>query len=150
MRDLTETYSGRQYPLCAVIDFDYSTFTKDEVTKVFALPAGAVIVSYALQVRTAWNNTTPTLTVGRYSLGPADPNSFLDDVSLGTGDETFQGSLYDAGTEANLDASDANHVDVPNDSIAVLYKAAAGTATAGAATLIVEYVVRGRDQENQG
>jgi hypothetical protein len=150
MLDSTANYSGRQYELCAVIDFDFSTFVEDEVTQVFALPSGAVITAVVLQVRTAWDNTTPTFNVGRYIASPTDPDDFIDGVALGTGDETFQVSVYDAATEAAMDAGDVNHVDVPNDSIAVLYAAASGAATAGAATLLVKYVVRGRDQENQG
>lgn len=149
-RDLTANNSGRQTELVAVLDFDYSLLTAAEVTKLFKLPAGAVLTAVVLQVRTAWDDTTPTLAVGRYIASPTDPDDFLDDVSLGTGDETFQVSVYDAGTEAAMDAGDVNHVDVPADSIAVLYKSGGGTATTGAATLIVKYVVRGRDIENQG
>lgn len=149
-RDLTANNSGRQTELVAVLDFDYSLLTAAEVTKLFKLPAGAVLTAVVLQVRTAWDDTTPTLAVGRYIGSPTDPDDFLDDVSLAAGDETFQVSVYDAGTEAAMDAGDVNHVDVPADSIAVLYKSAGGTATTGAATLIVKYVVRGRDIENQG
>ena len=149
MADVTATYANRQFPLTAVVEFDYSTFTEDQVDQVIALPAGAIITDVILQVKTAWNSTTPTFNVGLFSVTPADPDDFLDGVSLGTGDSTFQTSVRSADEEAALDASDLNHI-TNGDEIAVLYAAAGGTATAGAATLIVEYVVGGRSNENQG
>lgn len=147
--DVSATYSGRQYPLAIVIDFSYATFTKDTAYKVAKLPAGAVITDVILQVRTAWDNTTPVFNVGLNSVTPNDPDDFLDAVSLAAGDETHQVSIGDAGTEAALDASDLNHI-TNADYISVLHTAASGTPTTGAATLIVQYVVRGRDQENAG
>lgn len=149
MADVTATYANRQYPLAAVIEFDFSTFTEDQVDQVIALPAGAIITDVILQVKTAWDNTTPTFNVGLFSDSETDPDTFLDGVSLAAGDETFQVSLRSADEEAALDLTEFNHI-TEADEIAILYAAASGTATAGAATLIVEYVIGGRSQENQG
>ena len=149
MADVTATYAARQTPLSAVVEFTFATFTEDQVDQVIKLPAGAIITDVILQVKTAWDNTTPTFNVGLFSNTPTDPDDFLDGVSLGTGDETFQASLRSADEEAAMDASDLNHI-TNGDEIAILYAAAGGTAAAGAATLIVEYVVSGRSNENQG
>ena len=149
MADVTSTYSNRQYSLVAVVEFDFSTFTEDQVDQVIALPAGAIITDIILQVKTAWDNTTPTFNVGLFSESTTDPDIFLDAVALGTGDETFQISLSSADEEANLDNADQNHI-AEEDEIAILYAAVGGTAAAGEATLIVKYLVSDRSNENQG
>lgn len=149
MADKTATYAARQYPLVAVVDFDYSTFTEDQVDQVIALPADTLILSVLLQVRTAWDNSAAVLSVGTFSHSESDPDNFLDAVSLVTGDTTFIASLRSSDDEANLDNNDDNYL-TEADEIALLYAAASGTATAGAATLIVEYVVLDRSNENQG
>lgn len=148
--DVTETYAARQYPRVAVVEFDYSTFTEDEVYQVFKLPGGAIITDVALQVKTAFDNTTPIFSVGLYSHSTTQPDNFLDAVSLGTGDETFQASMFSADEEAVLDNSDDNKVSSEGDEIAVLYAATSGTATAGAAVLIVKYLDPAVSDENKG
>lgn len=145
MADKTATYADRQYPLVAVIDFDYTTFTEDQVDQVLELPAGAIILGIALQVKTAWDNSAPVFNVG---LDASDPDAFIDAVSLAA-EGNFPVSLFSADDDANLFTSDANIITVP-DTLNVLYAAASGTATAGEATLIVEYVISGRGNENQG
>lgn len=149
MVDRTSTYSSRQYPLVAVLEFDFSTFTVDVVDQVFALPADAIITDVILQVKTAWDDTTPVFNVGRFSTTPLDPDDFLDGVALDGADETFQVSLSSADEEAALDNADVNHV-AEEDEIAVLYTNSSGTPTVGEATLIVKYLVAGRSNENQG
>jgi len=143
--DVTATYADRQYPLVAVIDFDFSTFTEDTTYDVLQLPAGAIITGLALQVKTAWDNTTPVLSVGLTSTAVTE---FLSAVALDA-EANFPVGLYSADDDANLFTADANIVTVA-DTIELLYAAAAGTATAGAATLTVEYVVSGRSNEISG
>jgi type 1 fimbria pilin len=143
--NVTGTYFERQYELTAVVEFDYTTFTEDEVYNVLDLPAGAVVTGISLQVKTAWDNSVPVFNVGNSG---TDPDEFIDGVSLAA-EANFPVSLFAAADDANLFTGDAN-VFPAGGTINVLYAATSGVATAGAANLIVKYVVPGRGNENQG
>lgn len=147
MADRTEDFSGRQYPLMAVADLTYEDLNDDQVDQIFALPGGAIILSVMVKVLTAFNGTTPVLSVGLYSESTTDPDIFIDGVDL-TVVEGYSASLRAQADEGNLDEA-LGVVPTDGDEIAILY-ANAGTATAGRLQLMVEYVVPGRSQENQG
>ena len=146
--DVTDTYSGRQYPLVALVDIDFDTFTVGTVYEVLKLPGNAVITSVALKVDVVWDDTTPVMAVGLLSDSSTDPDSILDGVALDAV-EVYQASIYSADEEATLDESLAV-IASTGDSIALAYTHASGTATAGHAYLVVEYLVPGRSNENQG
>lgn len=147
--DRTERYSGRQYPLSAVIDFDYSTFVTGTVYSVLKLPGNAIITDVLLRVQTIFNNTTPIFAVGLSTEGDAqtDPDSLIDDASLAAV-EGFSASLRSQSDEGNLDEAAGL---IPSTGAEVYVKlGTTGQPTAGRAQLIVEYVLAGRSNENQG
>lgn len=144
--DKSSKYSGRQYPLCLVIDFTYADFTVGTQYRVGRLPGGAVITSAAILTKTVFNNTTPIATLGLESEG-ASPLSIFNGVSLAAV-EGFSASLYSQSDEGNLDEA-LCAIAATGDAL-ILTIGTSGTPTAGRAVLIVEYVMPGREQENKG
>jgi hypothetical protein len=147
--DWAHKFSGRQYPLVAVIDFDYSTFVTGTVYRVLDLPGGAILRNVTLRVQTIFNNTTPIFAVGLSTEGDADtdPDSLIDDAAL-TAVEGFAADLGAQADEGNLDEAAGL---IPSTGAGVNVKlGTTGQPTAGRAQLLVEYVVASRAQENQG
>lgn len=144
---LPEINSGRQYPLVAAALVDYSDLTVEVETNLFELPCNAVITGYSVQIVTAFDGT-PTIDLGIRS---SVLDSLLDGVDASVV-EAYGGSLYggDFGT-TNSDGLDetANRVSASVvDYVTITLHATAPTA--GRARVIVEYVLVGRSQENQG
>lgn len=127
---------GRQYTLSAVqkITFeDAVDGTLDLCT--IELPEDAFIISGALIVTTAFNTaTTAVLDVGWGD----DPNGYLAATNLKSAAKTS----FIAGTLAVLTSATT----VP---ITLLYTGVGAAPTTGEAYLVVEYVVKGRANENQ-
>lgn len=147
--DVSENYSGRQYPLTAVIDFDYSTFTTGTVYKVLELPGEAILTDVMLRVLTAFDNTTPIFAVGLSTEVDADtdPDSLINDADISVVDG-YAASLRSQSDEGNLDEAAAQ---IPTTGASIHVKlGTTGQPTAGRAQLVVEYVVPGRAIENQG
>jgi len=131
--------SGRQYPLVAVVDITYDDFvvSGDETSGVYEaidLPANATVVGGELIVDTAWDTaTTATADIGddgdpdRYTASP------LNLKSAGRTALALTGYEYTASNTIDID-----------------FVTAGADATAGAARLIVQYVIDDRACENQG
>lgn len=124
--------SGRQYPLVAIQEFDY-THVADNVVQVqmAKLPVGAVVIGGELIVDVAWNTgTSATLSVGDAGNG-ARYGSALDLKTTGRKALTPTGYVSD-GAEV------------------MATPVLSGTAaTAGKARLILQYVIGGRAHEAQ-
>jgi hypothetical protein len=125
--------SDRQYPLVAVIGFDYTDFTSGEALAVAQIPADAVVVGGMLVFSTLFNSaTSDTFTVG----DGVDDDEYAAGVNAKT---TAYTALVPTGYQytANTDL--------------VLKWTGVGTApTQGAGFLIVQYVREGRANENHG
>lgn len=127
---------GRQTVLSAEVDFTFADITDDAAANpAIDIPAGAVVVGGELVVTTAFDSTTS------------------DVADIGDGGDTDR---YSA-TPVNLQAAGATALDVTgyrytaNDTIDIAWTpGTASTATAGAATLRIQYVMDGRANENHG
>lgn len=127
--------SGRQYPLAAVLEF---TFADQAVpiadAPAIELPANAVVTGGYVEVTTAYvglgASATIDLQIDNVSLLAAAVDL---DVAAGTGAAIVPNGAKMAAT---------NTVDVTI--------AGTGTATAGAVRVIIEYIIVGRANENQG
>lgn len=118
-----------QYPLVAVIDFTFADLASGVAKKAMSIPLGAIVTGGAVKVTTAWNSgTSAVLDVG---------GDVADDLATDL-------DLKTAGVKA-LETPYAKVSTAGN--ISVTLTAVGTAATAGAATLIVEYVVPGRANE---
>ena len=124
--------TGRQWPLCAVVDIAYSdTPTDATFYEAVDLPANARVIGGALVVKTAWDSTTDTFSVGD-SGAAARYLSATDLKTVGT-------TPFDFSTD---DGS------APLD-VGVTFGFTGPASTAGAAQLIVQYVIDGKANEVQ-
>ena len=129
--------SGRQEVISAQIDLTFDTLSSDAAVAeaVIEVPAGAVVIGGFISVNTAFDSTTSdvldicdSIDDDRYSATPID--------------------LQTLGVTA-LDIAGYEYQTVNN--IAVEWTAGStGTATAGSATLYVQYVERNRAAFSQG
>lgn len=123
---------GRQYPLVAIQEFDY-THVADNIVQVqmVKLPVGAVVTGGELIVDTAWNTgTSASLSIGDTTNG-ARYGATLDLKTTGRKALTPTGYVSD-GAEV------------------MATPVLSGTAaTAGKARLILQYVIGGRAHEAQ-
>lgn len=122
--------TGRQTRLVAEQTVKFSDLTNGAAAGLkVSLPAGAIVLGGGLLVETPWDATTATLDVGQVG----GTSRFANDLDLKTaGFKPFTGVGL---------ASLTSTVD--------MILAQTGTATAGSAVLIVEYIVRGRANEVQ-
>lgn len=124
--------TGRQWPLCAVVDIAYSdTPTTATFYEAADLPVTARVIGGALVVKTAWDSTTNTFAVGD-SGAAARYLSATDLKTVGT-------------TAFDFSADDGS---APLD-IGVTYTETGTAATAGAAQLIILYTMDGKANEVQ-
>lgn len=124
--------SGRQYPLVAIQEFDY-THVADNVVQVqlAKLPVGAVVTGGELIVDTAWNTgTSASLSIGDTASG------------------TRYGATLDLKTTGRKALTPTGYVSDGAEVMAT--PVLSGTAaTAGKARLILQYVISGRAHEAQ-
>lgn len=125
--------TGRQWPLCAVVDIAYSdTPTTATFYEAADLPGNARVIGGALVVKTAWATaTTATFAVGDSGAAAR----YLSATDLKTAGTT----VFDFSTD---DGS------APLD-VGVTYTETGSAATAGAAQLIIQYVIDGKANEVQ-
>lgn len=124
--------TGRQWPLCAVVDIAYSdTPTTATFYEAADLPGNARVIGGALVVKTAWDSTTNTFSVGDSGAAAR----YLSATDLKTAGTTAFDFSTDDGS-APLD-------------VGVTYAETGTAATAGAAQLIIEYVIDGKANEVQ-
>lgn len=125
--------TGRQWPLCAVVDFAYSDIpTTATLYEAADLPASARVIGGALVVKTAWNTaTSATLAVG--DSGAAARYLAATDI------KTAGTTVFDFSTDAGGAILD----------VAVTPTYVGAAATAGAAQLIIQYVIDGKANEVQ-
>jgi hypothetical protein len=135
--------SDRQYPMVAVLEIGRTALANSSPginsnasvssRAAFDVPAGAIITGGRLTVDTAWDTTgTATISLGDGGSG----TRFLSTVSLKTATTTpFSGLGYKYSAA---------------DTIDVVTALADSGGTAGAARLILEYVIAGRGNESQG
>ena len=125
---------GRQYTLAAVQEISYADGldgTLDALT--IQLPEDAIVTGGYVVVETAFNTgTTHVINVG------------------------YSGSLTAFATAVNLKSAAATALvglgtvtDSTSSTVTVGHTPVGADATAGAATIVVEYVVKGRANENQ-
>lgn len=147
MATLPEINSGRQYPLVAAVEVAVDDLTAATETNLIELPAGAVITGYSLQVVTAFDGT-PTFDLG---LRNSVADSLLDGVD-GAVVEAYGGSLFggDFGTTNSDGLDEAANIVSASEPDYVTITLHATAPTVGLARVIVEYVLVGRAQENQG
>lgn len=128
---------SRQTSLFASVTFDYADIpTTATVYEAIDLPPNAMVVGGKLYVTTAWNSgTTATVDIGdttdpdRYSATPCDLTAT-------------------APVAYAFDASPGGHSSLVGGLSVDLTTVFAGTAaTAGEATLVVEYIIAGRANE---
>jgi hypothetical protein len=125
--------TGRQWPLVAVVDIAYSdTPTTATLYEAADLPPTARVIGGALVVKTAWATATTALfAVG--DTGAAD--RYLTSQTL-LAEGTFPFDFASDDGSAPLD-------------VGVTYTETGSAATAGAAQLIIEYVLDGKANETQ-
>ena len=126
--------NGRQYEMVATIAFDYTNVADTAVAvEAIKLPINSVVTGGYLIVDTAWDTgTTATLKVGDTSDDDRYTSSAINLKSAAATALTITGYKNTGGLNINI------------------LPALAGTATtAGAARLIVKYVISGRAMENQ-
>lgn len=122
-----------QYPITAIVDIAYGDLTDATAVDVLALPQGAVITAMDLVVDTAWNSaTSDTFDIGdatdpdRYTSSPVSVAT--TGVISGVAITGYEGTSSDTYLQVTWDGT--------------------GTApSAGAARLIVQYIVDGRFSE---
>lgn len=126
----TKKANGRQYPMVAVQEFDYTDTAAGAVE--INLPAGAVVIGGGIAVDTAWNSGTS--------------------AAMDAGDS---GSAERYAADIDLKAAGYTALEptafkyAANDKV-LLASALVGTAaTAGAGRAIVQYIVSNRAHENQ-
>lgn len=124
--------TGRQWPLSAVVDIAFGdTPTTATFYEAADLPGSARVTGGALVVKTAWDSTTNTFAVGD-SGAAARYLTATDLKTVGT-------------TRFDFSADDGS---APLD-VGVTYTETGAAATAGAAQVIIEYVLDGKANEVQ-
>jgi len=126
---------GRQYALRAVVDIDLADVS-DELSKAaLQLPQNAVVTAIDLIVDTVFDDTTTeTLSIG----DATSATRYGTTIALGV-----------AGLIAGVAPTGFQTTDAEPE-ITIVYAGGTGDAAVGAARLIVEYIVAGRHNENQG
>jgi len=137
----TNSKTGRQEVVAAYVDFDIEDF-KDSagtvlVTAIAAMqiPQGACIIDGFLAIDTAFNGTTPTLTIGDNADDTPDEDRYLG-----------AGSVASTGKIAVLNPNG----DEVAQACDVTLKLSAADATEGAGRICLRYVVAGRVAFSQG
>lgn len=127
---------GRQYVLSAVQKLTYEDAVDGTLDACeIAIPEDAVILSGRLIVTTAFNTATSAVLDAGWS---ADPNGYLAATNLKTTGQTD----FIAGSIAGVTTSTT----VP---VTLAYTGVGAVPTTGEAYVVVEYVVKGRANENQ-
>lgn len=124
---------GRQSPLVASVDVGFADFVSGTLEAAVELPAGAVVLSGNFNVTEAFDSgTSDSITVG----DAADEDRYLTATDA-------QAVALTALVPTGLAVTGIDDVTVTLTSVGT-------AATAGAATLTVEYIVPGRAQATQG
>lgn len=139
VKNTTGTTAGtiRNMGAATVVQTGVTTVSDTTATTLFVIPAGAQILSFTVDITTAYAGTTGnTITIatsGGTTLGTVGSAST---TPLAVGRATFAVTGASIGTYVNVGSSD--------QIIQVTY-ACAGTASGGAATVTCQYVVRQSD-----
>lgn len=128
---------ARQYPLRAQVDIAFGDIPGSAAVSVLELPEGSVVTNIQLIVDTAFSGgTTHDLDIGDAS----DPNRYTATIT----------EIDAAGIPANPPAVTLFETTLSEPEITVTPTHTGGDPTAGALRLLVEYVIAGRQNENQG
>lgn len=125
---------ARQWPLVAIVEFTQADLPTGVAVPVCELPQGSVVTGISVVVDTAFDSvTSDTIDVGDASVA----DRYDTDVD-------GQAAGLTAGTATGFETTSAEpQIELTNTAV--------GTeGTAGAGRLIVEYIVAGRHNENQG
>lgn len=121
-------FVGRQYPLAVLADYGAGS---TDISQGFTikLPPGAYIVSGKLTLATAFNGTTPVLTVKDSAASPVSLFGNVDATAVAVTQSLAAdaGAYYPFGTTLTV--------------------AVSGGATSGLAYILLEYVQLGRENE---
>lgn len=125
--------TGRQYPLVAVISFDFTNISTTATAVVAAaLPPNSEVIGGYVIVDTAWDTgTTATVDIG-------------DSTTA-----TRHGSAVDLKTAARTALTLTGYVNTGGLDLALKPALVGTAATAGAGRLVVEYIVKDRANEVQ-
>ena len=92
-----------QYPLAAVVRFDFADLVADEGVPAHLLPPGGTITGGAVVVETAWDSgTSATLKVGDEDDDDRYTSTAVDITAAGRTALTLTGHKYDVPTELEL------------------------------------------------
>lgn len=128
---------ARQYPLLASVDIVFGDIPGSTLVNVLQLPQNSVVTKIDLVVDTAFaGGTTHDLDIG----DDVDPNRYSQTIC----------EIDAAGIPANPPAADLSQTTDAEPNITVTPTHTGGDPTSGAARLLVEYVIDGRHNENQG
>ena len=130
----------RQYPLTAIVAFTQPDLPTGVPVAVIELPQGAIVTGGQLIIDTAFDSaTSDTVDVGFTSPNATDdPDAYLD------------GGADNGSTAASLALVPTGREAVGQEQVTIENTAAGAEGTAGAGRLIVEYIINGRGNENQG
>lgn len=127
--------SGRQQPIFAYADFDFSQLVSGTFKGLIELPAQAVIIAGALVTYTAFNSATSDVAV----VGDS-----------GTTNRYKASATIAAAARQVITATGLIVVTAVTRLIGIVWTGVSTAPTAGAGTLEIEYYVRGRAQFAQG
>lgn len=126
--------AARQYALVAIANFTQAELPTGVAVDVLELPPGAVVTKVAVVIDTAFDSvTSDTIDVGDASVADRY-DSTVDAQAAGQNDGVPTG-FETTSSEPNIQLTNTQ---------------VGGEGSAGAGRLIVEYVVAGRHNENQG
>lgn len=139
------TSSDRQYVLVAEVTVNYDDVTINVPAAAIELPAGAQVISGQVAVDTNWDDdAAETFTVDIGDDGAqaaADPNRYTaSPLSIDA----------EAGTAQALTITGYVYTEPTNITVEVIPSVGASNITQGVLRVLVEYVVDGRGNENQG
>jgi len=128
---------GRQEVIAASVDISFDTLSSDTAVAegVIQLPEGAIVVGGSITVSTAFDSTT----------------SDVVDIGDAGDDDRYTATPVDLTAEATTLLDVTGYTYTAQDNIDVEWTAGTtSTATAGAATITVLYVVSGRAAFSEG
>ena len=123
--------AGRQTVLIAEQPFDYTELDTAAAVVAVDLPPGAIVTGGHINVNTAFDSTTNTVSIGD------------------TGSATRYGATVDLKTLGATALTGVPFYNSTGLAVQLTYAETGAATTAGAGTLVVEYVIEGRANEAQ-
>lgn len=133
---------GRQMAEVALVDFKLADLTSGTAAHAVQLPPNARVVEAYLRIDTAFNSGTSDALVVQSDEGT--PKAYIS-ITAGSG-------AVAVGTYVNATGASANQLfkNPAQSYIDIKWTGVGTAATTGAGTLVIKYVVDGREQWTQG